>query len=202
MVEHDFAASDGGLAGARARSDVGGNRRYRLGRVACPLGRGALLSLSAITSSRPARAVGFCARRVRATARAARFAAGQPGSILFPATRSGGDDRLWRGRLGGGASRREQRRMSYRSASARAVAFDEALREAMSATVPDTIDTQGAPASDPAAGTPGPEGVTVETVAADPAVSDPGSAPSDRDRVEHERKARLRRWQAVGERRT
>ena len=33
MVGHDFAASDGGLAGARARSDVGGNRRYRLGGV-------------------------------------------------------------------------------------------------------------------------------------------------------------------------
>lgn len=38
------------------------------------------------------------------------------------------------------------------------------------------------------AGTDEPEGVAVETVTADPAVSDPGSAPSDRDRVKHERK--------------
>ena len=93
-------------------------------------------------------------------------------------------------------------RDTYRSSSARVRVFDDALREAMSATVSDTLDAQGSPAADPAAGTAGPEGVAVETVAADAAVSDPGSAPSDRDRVEHDRKARLRRWQAVGERRT
>ena len=115
--------------------------------------------------------------------------------------------------------------MSYRSASARAVAFDDALREAMSATVPDAIQPECSPAADPAAGTARPEGVAVERVTADPAVSDPGSAPPDRDRVEHDsewpakqwrvkpgaytsglaeaiRQGRLRRWQAAGERRT
>ena len=112
--------------------------------------------------------------------------------------------------------------MSYRSASSRAAAFDQALREAMSTPVPDAIQPECSPASDPAAGTPRPEGVTVETVAADTAAYDSGSAPPDRDRVEHDvsvvsglsrsqqdrlpvgaiaelqRLARLRRWQAVG----
>ena len=58
--------------------------------------------------------------------------------------------------------------MSYRSASARALAFDDALREAMSASVPDAIQPEGAPASDPAAGTPRPEGVAVERVSPGP----------------------------------
>ena len=128
--------------------------------------------------------------------------------------------------------------MTYRSASARARVFDDALREAMRAGVPDAIQPENPSAADPAAGTAGTEGVAPETVAAVTAVRDPGSAPSDRDRVQHsftlkaecpycqdltpdewlgicdcfaveplealdqDRRARLRRWQAVGERRT
>ena len=117
--------------------------------------------------------------------------------------------------------------MTYRSASARAAAFDDALREAMSAPVPDAIQPEGAPASDPAAGTPGPEGVAVQTVATDAATYHTGLAAPDSHRVQHplehlasiaqrqvcacvecqtwresERIGRIRRWQAVGERRT
>ena len=111
--------------------------------------------------------------------------------------------------------------MSYRSASSRAAAFDQALREAMGSSVTKRFNVEGAPAADPSAGTPSPEGVAVDAVAADPAVTDPRSKSYDGDRVkhyptlgvtdctgdpwvaarlaehEHIRKARLRRWQAV-----
>ena len=88
--------------------------------------------------------------------------------------------------------------MSYN----RELAFRDALREAMSATVPDAIQPQGSPASDPAAGASSPKGVSVDRVASVSAVRDAGSETDDGNRVEHERQARLRRWQAVGERRT
>ena len=132
--------------------------------------------------------------------------------------------------------------MSYN----RELAFRDALREAMSATVTDTLDPQGSSASNPAAGTAGPEGVTVHATAADRVVTHYDPTPYDDDGVEdltafpsdtvyardgryalhngsgrlfipaydpdawtveelsaeHERQARLRRWQAVGERRT
>ena len=88
--------------------------------------------------------------------------------------------------------------MTYRSASARAVAFDDALREAMRPAVPDGIPTERAPRPAVATGADVPEGVAADRVAPVPAVEDTESAPTDRDRVEHERKARLRRWQAVG----
>ena len=87
--------------------------------------------------------------------------------------------------------------MSYRSASARAAAFDDALAEAMRATVPDGIPSEGAPRAAVAAGADVPEGVAADRVAPVPAVGDTEPAPLDRDRVEHVRQARLRRWQAV-----
>ena len=61
--------------------------------------------------------------------------------------------------------------------------------------IPNTVQPEGSPAADPAAGTPSPEGVAVEAVAADPAVRDTDSETADRDRVEHERRMRLARWQ-------
>ena len=116
------------------------------------------------------------------------------------------------------------------------------LGDAMDSSVPHRIPPELPTRPPVTAGTHEAEGVAVEAVAADAAVSDPGSAPSDRDRVEHgsklaghreagangegrpdaslsstappetstpatggnelDRLARLRRWQAVGERRT
>ena len=87
--------------------------------------------------------------------------------------------------------------MSYRSASARARVFEQALREAMSPTVTDAIQPEGPPAADPAAGTPRTEGVTPYNVARENIIPKPGLHPDDGNRVEHERQAKLRRWQAV-----
>lgn len=130
---------------------------------------------------------------------------------------------------------------SYRSASARARAFDDAVAEAMGASVTDALNTQSPSASDPAAGTPSPEGVAPYNVAREHIIPKPTPYPDDSDRVqhsdlprdgaplgvaatreerdtrgenfapndwhrpddanalraEHERQARLRRWQAV-----
>ena len=89
--------------------------------------------------------------------------------------------------------------MTYRSASARAVAFDDALREAMSAAVTDAIQPEHSSASDPAAGTPRTERISTEDVAALARIMDADSATDNDDRVEHTRKARLRRWQETRE---
>ena len=75
--------------------------------------------------------------------------------------------------------------MSYRSASSRAAAFDDALREAMGSSVTERFDVEGAPASDPSAGTPRPKGVAVDAVTADSAVTDPRPKSYDGDRVKH-----------------
>lgn len=88
-------------------------------------------------------------------------------------------------------------RTSLRSPSSRDLAFDQAVAEAMRTPVTDALQPQDSPASDPAAGAPGPEGDATDRVAAVPAVLNAESDAGDRDRVEHERQARLRRWQAV-----
>ena len=87
--------------------------------------------------------------------------------------------------------------MSYRSASARALAFDQAVREAMTASIPNGVTTE--PPARPAitAGTDIPERYATYRVAPVPAVLNADSDAADRDGVEHERQARLRRWQAV-----
>ena len=77
--------------------------------------------------------------------------------------------------------------MSYRSASARAAAFDQAVREAMSASIPNAVDPQDAPASYPAAGTPRPERITVRPTAEDRIVITHDPTPRDDDRVKHTR---------------
>ena len=94
--------------------------------------------------------------------------------------------------------------MSYRSASARAAAFDDAVREAMSATVSDGIPAEPARRPTVTAGADVPERYAADAVATVAAVLDTESDTTDGDRVEHERKARVRRWQAVDprERRT
>ena len=104
--------------------------------------------------------------------------------------------------------------MSYRSSSSRAAAFDQALREAMSAPVTDRITTE--PSARPAvtAGADIPESHAPYRVAPVPAVLDHDSDAADRDGVERhfqklreqgekhylpqkefDRQARLRRWQ-------
>ena len=85
--------------------------------------------------------------------------------------------------------------MSYRSASSRAAAFDQALREAMSAPVTDRITTELPTRPALTAGADIPESYATYRVAPVPAVLDADPDSADRDGVEHIRKARLRRWQ-------
>ena len=95
--------------------------------------------------------------------------------------------------------------MTYRSASTRAAAFDQALREAMSAPVSYGCDPFGTwRAGVAAAGARRAERNPADAVAPVTAILDSDSDARDRDGVEHVRKARLRRWQAVDprERRT
>ena len=76
--------------------------------------------------------------------------------------------------------------MSYRSASARALAFDQAVREAMTASIPNGVTTE--PPARPAitAGTDIPERYATYRVAPVPAVSDTDPDTAYSDRVEHE----------------
>ena len=86
--------------------------------------------------------------------------------------------------------------MSLLERSLTAVAYS--LGDAMDSAVPHRLDPETAARPPVTARADKPEGVAVERVAADPATYHAGLASDDDDRVEHERKARLRRWQAVG----